>query len=138
MRICLFIPSYDKFWRRPRTGSAVSMHILTGHSYHSKERKGVERYRGKRQPEARRRRQRAFRFHFLGVLERYPKLKLVSVENESGWLPSWSSSGIITFAASAARTAAVHQRPSEHVRNQVFPASSTIRLRSQSGMVGRG
>ncbi len=26
---------------------------------------------------------------FSGVLERYPKLKIVSVENEIGWMPFW-------------------------------------------------
>ncbi len=26
---------------------------------------------------------------FAGVLERYPKLKIVSVENEIGWIPFW-------------------------------------------------
>ena len=30
-----------------------------------------------------------FEMIFSGVLERYPKLKIVSVENEVGWMPFW-------------------------------------------------
>ncbi len=30
-----------------------------------------------------------FDIMFTGVLERYPKLKIVSVENEVGWIPFW-------------------------------------------------
>src|SRR5437899_1164764 len=79
---------YDKFWAAAEDlDTPVSMHILTGHSYHSKERKGIERYRGSVNLKLADVANALFDFIFYGVLERYPKLRLVSVENESGWLP---------------------------------------------------
>ena len=65
----------------------VSMHILTGHSYHSRERKGIEHYRGSVNLKLMDVINALFDFVFYGVLERFPRLKLVTVENEAGWLP---------------------------------------------------
>jgi predicted TIM-barrel fold metal-dependent hydrolase len=79
---------YDKLWAAAQDLEApVSMHILTGHSYHSKERKGIEHYRGSVNLKLADVANALFDFIFYGVLDRYPKLRLVSVENESGWLP---------------------------------------------------
>ena len=55
--------------------------LCTGRPAH-----GINRYRiGVQQ--TKRNRRRAVRHDFSGVLERYPKLKVVSVENEIGWMP---------------------------------------------------
>jgi predicted TIM-barrel fold metal-dependent hydrolase len=79
---------YDRFWAAAQDLDApVSMHILTGHSYHVKERKGIEHYRGSVNLKLMDVANALFDFIFYGVLERYPKLRLVTVENESGWLP---------------------------------------------------
>jgi len=79
---------YDRFWAAAQDLEApVSMHILTGHSYHVKERKGIEHYRGSVNLKLMDVANALFDFIFYGVLERYPKLRLVTVENESGWLP---------------------------------------------------
>ena len=79
---------YDKFWAAAQDLEApVSMHILTGHSYHSKERKDTEHYRGSVNLKLMDVTNALYDFIFYGVLERFPKLKLVTVENEAGWLP---------------------------------------------------
>jgi len=57
---------YDRLWAAVQDLEApVSMHILTGHSYHSKERKGIEALPRQRQPETDGCRERALRVHFL-------------------------------------------------------------------------
>ena len=80
---------YDKFWAAAQDLEApVSLHILTGHSYNKdKNRNGVERYRGSVNLKLMDIANALFELIFYGVLERYPKLKIVSVENEAGWLP---------------------------------------------------
>jgi predicted TIM-barrel fold metal-dependent hydrolase len=80
---------YDKFWAAAEDlGAPVSLHILTGHSYNKdKNRKGVERYRGSVNLKLMDIANALFELIFYGVLERHPKLKIVSVENEVGWMP---------------------------------------------------
>ena len=80
---------YDKFWAAAEDlETPVSLHILTGHSYNKdKERKGVERYRGSVNLKLMDIANALFELIFYGVLERHPKLKIVTVENEVGWLP---------------------------------------------------
>src|SRR6266581_2968889 len=91
---------YDKFWAAAQDLDApVSMHILTGHSYHSKERKGVERYRGS-----------------VNL-----KLRLVTVENESGWLPFMVQQWDYYFRRFRGENPPpITRDPGEYVRNQVF------------------
>lgn len=80
---------YDKFWAvAQEMDMPVSLHILTGHSYHmDKGRKGVERYRGSVNLKLADLASALFQFIFYGVLDCYPKLEVVTVENEIGWLP---------------------------------------------------
>ncbi len=80
---------YEKFWSACEDLDApVSLHILTGHSYNKdKTRKGVERYRGSVNLKLMDIANALFELVFCGVLERHPKLKIVSVENEVGWMP---------------------------------------------------
>jgi predicted TIM-barrel fold metal-dependent hydrolase len=80
---------YEKFWATCADLDApVSLHILTGHSYNKdKNRKGVERYRGSVNLKLMDIANALFELIFCGVFERHPKLKIVSVENESGWMP---------------------------------------------------
>ena len=68
----------------------VHLHILTGFgdSMHRQTSHGINRYRiGVQQ--TREIEDALFDMIFSGVLERYPKLKIVSVENEIGWMPFW-------------------------------------------------
>jgi predicted TIM-barrel fold metal-dependent hydrolase len=113
---------YDEFWAAAQDLEApISMHILTGHSYHSKERKGIERYRGSVNLKLADVANALFDFIFYGVLERYPKLRLVSVENESGWLPFMVQQWDYYYRRFRGVNPTPFTRdPSEYVRDQVF------------------
>lgn len=81
---------YDRFWAAAQDLDApVSLHILTGHSYNKfkENRKGVEHYRGSVNLKLLDIANAIFELIFYGVLERYPKMKIVTVENEIGWMP---------------------------------------------------
>jgi len=81
---------YNKLWAAAQDLDApVSLHILTGHSYNKDKgrRKGVEHYRGSVNLKLMDIANAVFEFVFYGVLQKYPKLKIVTVENEIGWLP---------------------------------------------------
>jgi len=81
---------YNRFWAAAQDlDMPVSLHILTGHNYskHMEQRGGVEHYRGSVNLKAMDAINAVFEFLFYGVLDRYPRLKLVIVENEIGWIP---------------------------------------------------
>jgi uncharacterized protein len=66
----------------------ISLHILTGHNY-SKNRRppSTESYRDSVNTKLLEAANGLFDFVFYGILDRYPRLKLVTVENEMGWIP---------------------------------------------------
>ena len=113
---------YDRFWTAAQDLDApVSLHILTGHSYHSKERKGIERYRGSVNLKLLDAVNALFEFIFYGVLERYPGLKLVTVENESGWLPFVVQQWDYYYRRNVkANPPPITREPREYVREQVY------------------
>jgi uncharacterized protein len=82
---------YERFWAASQElGLPVHLHILTGFgdSMNRQTSHGINRYRiGVQQ--TREIEDALFDMIFSGVLERYPKLKIVSVENEIGWMPFW-------------------------------------------------
>ncbi|HUR70683.1 MAG TPA: amidohydrolase family protein [Candidatus Limnocylindrales bacterium] len=84
---------YNKFWAASQDlNMPVHLHILTGHGYHKttvfgNKRTGVEAYRGSVNLKLKEVIDDVFELIFYGVLERYPGLKIVSVENEIGWMP---------------------------------------------------
>jgi predicted TIM-barrel fold metal-dependent hydrolase len=84
---------YNKFWAASQDlNLPVNLHILTGHGYHKEsvfgnKRTGVEAYRGSVNLKLKEIIDAFFELIFYGVLERYPKLRFVSVENEIGWMP---------------------------------------------------
>jgi predicted TIM-barrel fold metal-dependent hydrolase len=81
---------YNSFWAAAQELDApVSLHILTGHGYNKNKerRKGVEHYRGSVNLKLLDIANALFELMFYGVLERYPRLKIVTVENEVGWIP---------------------------------------------------
>ena len=69
----------------------VSLHILTGHGYHKNPAyftgQGVENYRGSVNMKMDEIANATFDLICYGVLERFPKLRFLSVENEVGWAP---------------------------------------------------
>ena len=81
---------YNKFWEAAaEMEMPVSLHILTGHSYFKdpNRRKGVEHYRGSVNLKLADNQNALFDLIFYGILDRNPKLKIVIVEAEVGWLP---------------------------------------------------
>ncbi|HZS02572.1 MAG TPA: amidohydrolase family protein [Chloroflexota bacterium] len=80
---------YDRFWAAAQDLEApVSLHILTGHNYSKTlDTLTLESYRGSVNIKTADAANALFDFIFYGILERYPRLKLVVVENEIGWLP---------------------------------------------------
>jgi predicted TIM-barrel fold metal-dependent hydrolase len=84
---------YNKFWAASQDlNIPVHLHILTGHGYHKttvfgNKRTGIEAYRGSVNLKLKEIIDDFFELIFYGVLERFPKLKFVSVENEIGWMP---------------------------------------------------
>lgn len=79
---------YDRLWAAiSETDEPVSLHILTGFSYSLGRVQGVERYRASVNLKLIDAVNVLFDFIFYGVFERFPRLKLVMVEFEVGWLP---------------------------------------------------
>src|SRR5713226_4361977 len=113
---------YDKFWAAAQDlDTPVSLHILTGHSYHSKERKDAEHYRGSVNLKLMDVTNALYDFIFSGVLERSPTLKLVTVENEAGWLPFVVQQWDYYYRRFRDKKPVPMTRdPSEYMRRQVF------------------
>ena len=80
---------YEPLWNAlEETRTPLSLHILTGFSYHSRPRTGgVENYRGPVNLKLLDAANAVFDFLHYGILENHPDLKLVIVENEIGWMP---------------------------------------------------
>ena len=120
---------YDKFWAACQEIDApVSLHILTGHSYNKdKNRKGVERYRGSVNLKLMDIANALFEIIHYGVLERNPKLKIVSVENESGWMPWMFQQWDYYYNRFKKQNPPpITRNPSSFVKDRFSPASSTI------------
>jgi predicted TIM-barrel fold metal-dependent hydrolase len=114
---------YDRFWAAAQDLDApVSLHILTGHSYNKdKTRKGVERYRGSVNLKLMDIANALFELIFYGVLERYPKLKIITVENEVGWLPFMVQQWDYYYRRfRGVNPPPITKDPSEFVRDQVY------------------
>ena len=89
---------YDRLWGAAQDMSMpVSLHILSGHGY-SKRRgvgqpasppadRGIEQERTSVNEKLIQAMEALYDLIFSGVLERFPRLKLVLVENEIGWIP---------------------------------------------------
>jgi predicted TIM-barrel fold metal-dependent hydrolase len=81
---------YDRLWAAAQDlDMPVNLHILTGHGYMNEKRfrTGPEHYRGSVNLKMLDAMNALYDFVFYGILERFPKLKMVIVENEVGWLP---------------------------------------------------
>ena len=85
---------YERFWAAAQDlDMPINLHILTGHNYSKDglgatgQRAGVEHYRGSVNLKTFDAVNVLFELIFYGVLDRYPRLKIVNVENEIGWIP---------------------------------------------------
>ena len=114
---------YELFWAAAQDlAMPVHLHILTGFgdSMHRQTTKGVSRYRiGVNQ--TREIEDALFDIIFSGVLERYPRLKIVSVENEIGWIPFWLGQCDKAFRRHRANEPLpIDKAPSDYFRRQVY------------------
>ncbi|HEX6175082.1 MAG TPA: amidohydrolase family protein, partial [Candidatus Binatia bacterium] len=84
-------------------------------------RTGVERYRGSVNLKLMDIANALFELIFYGVLERYPRLKIVSVENEAGWLPWITQQWDYYYRRFRnANPPPFSKDPSEYFRNQIY------------------
>src|SRR3990170_968488 len=114
---------YERFWAASQELELpVHLHILTGFGGSMKRQTshGVSRFRiGVNQ--TREIEDALFEIIFTGVLERYPKLKVVSVENEIGWIPFWLGQCDKAFKRHRhSEKLPIDKLPSEYFYRQVY------------------
>jgi uncharacterized protein len=114
---------YERIWAASQDlDLPVHLHILTGFgaSMRRQTSHGITRYRiGVQQ--TREIEDALFDIIFSGVLERYPRLKIVSVENEIGWLPFWLGQCDKAFRRHRSNEAlSIDKAPSEYFNRQVY------------------
>ena len=82
-------PHYEKFWAAAAEMNApINLHVLTGFNYSQFETKDpTQRVREQTNIKMNETNEALFDFIWSGILERHPKLKLVIVESEIGWMP---------------------------------------------------
>ena len=117
---------YDRFWAASAAlDMPVTLHILTGHGYH-KDRsyfgtKGIEHYRASVNLKLLEIIDALFALIFHGVLERHPALKIVSVENEMGWLPFMQQQWDYYYRRfRAVNPPPISKDPSEYFKDQIY------------------
>lgn len=114
---------YERFWAAAQDlQMPVHLHILTGFgaSMHRLTATGLTRYRNSVN-QTREIEDALFDMIFSGVLERYPKLKIVSVENEVGWMPFWLGQCDKAFRRHRHATPLpIDRPPSEYFKRQVY------------------
>jgi predicted TIM-barrel fold metal-dependent hydrolase len=115
---------YYPFWEAAEAlKMPVSLHILTGHNY-TRDResyRGVEHYRASVHTKVTEAANALMDLVFFGVLERYPELKIVSVENEIGWIPFYVQQWDYYFGRHRkADPPAIDREPSFYVNRQVY------------------
>ena len=101
----------------------VNLHILTGHNYSKQglSRGGIEAYRGSVNLKAFDAINALFDLIFYGVLERYPRLKIVVVENEIGWIPFFLQQWDYYFRRhGGTNRLPIDKPPSEYFARQIF------------------
>ena len=115
----------DRFWDAAQELEVpVSLHIATGHN-RAKELPGQEALAPFRHGVNRKLQaitDALFDLIFTGTLERFPRLKLVVVESEIGWIPfflqQWDYYGFVRYRKTLAPP--IPQLPSEYFSRQVF------------------
>ena len=118
---------YNKFWAASQEmNMPVHLHILTGYGYHREtvfgnKPRSVENYRGSVILKLQEITNAFFELIFYGVMERYPKLKFVSVENEIGWMPFMLQQWDYYYNRfKKENPLPITKNPSEYFTNQIF------------------
>ena len=115
---------YDRFWAAAQDLEApVSFHILSGFGY-AKNReglKGIDRFRASVNWKLAEAADTLMDVIFSGVLERFPRLLVVLVENEVGWLPyvldQWD---YYFYRHLPVAPLTIDKRPSDYFNRQVY------------------
>ena len=115
---------YESFWEAAQDmDMPVNLHILTGFNYSRflGTRKGIEAFRGSVNLKLADAANALFEIVFSGVLERYPRLKFVLVENEVGWIPFYLHEWDKYYKRHSPRNPiSLTKLPSEYVNKQVY------------------
>lgn len=113
---------YDPFWEAAqKLDMPVNLHILSGFNYSRFKREGLEVYRCSVNRKLTDAANSLFDIVFSGVLERYPNLKIVLVENEVGWIPFYIHEWDKYYERhSPQHPISLTKLPSEYVNSQVY------------------
>ncbi|HXF74584.1 MAG TPA: amidohydrolase family protein, partial [Methylomirabilota bacterium] len=114
---------YDPFWEASEAlNMPPNLHILTGFNYSRFERKGLDVYRMTVNQKLADAANTLFDLVFSGVMERFPKLKFVYVENEVGWIPFFVHEWDKYFIRHSPRAPvpAMKKLPGDYVSEQVY------------------
>ncbi len=116
---------YNPFWEAAEAlGVPVSVHSLTGHNYTknptSSTGEGVQRYKNSVNNKLWETSDALVDLIFTGVLERYPGLKFVLVEDEIGWLPFYLQQWDRLYRRDSGKNAAIPEKPSFYWQRQIF------------------
>lgn len=120
---------YEPFWVAAQDlDMPVNLHILSGHGYSSRRpasssrNRGVDIARTSVNEKLIQAMDSLYDLVFSGVFERYPRLKVVLVENEIGWLPFLLEQWDYYFERHAADrdSLGLNRKPSEYFHDQVY------------------
>ncbi len=113
---------YDPFWEAAQDSNMpVNLHILTGFNYSRVKREGLEVYRCSVNRKLNDTANALFDIVFSGVLDRFPRLKIVLVENEMGWIPFYLHEWDKYYVRHSPRhPISISKLPSEYVNKQVY------------------
>ena len=114
---------YDPFWEAAsELNMPVNLHILTGFNYSRWERKGLDVYKTAVNDKVNDAANTLFDLVFTGVLARFPKLKVVYVENECAWMPFYMHEWDKYYLRFKSKVPLPFMKklPSEYVGEQVY------------------
>lgn len=113
---------YDPFWEAAQDlNMPVNLHILTGFNYSRFKREGLDAYRCSVNKKLTDAANALFDIVFSGVLERFPRLKIVFVENEIAWIPFHVHEWDKYYLRFCKRNPiSLTKIPSEYVNKQVY------------------
>ncbi|MGZ8530907.1 MAG: amidohydrolase family protein [Candidatus Binatia bacterium] len=114
---------YNPFWEAAgELDMPVNVHILTGFNYSRFDRKGLDTYRMTVNQKLTDAANTLFDFVFGGPLAKFPKLKLVYVENEVGWIPFYCHEWDKYYVRHSPKAPLAYMKklPGEYVKDQVY------------------
>jgi predicted TIM-barrel fold metal-dependent hydrolase len=115
---------YEPFWSAAEDlDMPISLHILTGHNYTKQGLRapGVESYRNSVNAKTAEIVNALFEFIFYGILHNHPRLKLVTVENEIGWIPFYLQQWDYYYRRfRETNPPPIDREPSEYFNRQVY------------------